>query len=66
MGNQAGVPNAGSNIQNKVLQVSMNGAKSLKSKLANNKQNPFYAGPTPKVLPIEISNQRLYNQIKTP
>ena len=52
-------------VPNKVLQVSTNGPKSLKSKL-NNKQNPFYAGPGPKVLPIEITNQRLFNQIKTP
>jgi len=41
---------------NKVLQVSVNGSKSLKSKLKQN--NPFYGGPSPKVLPIEIGNQR--------
>ncbi len=40
---------------NKVLQVSVNGAKSLKSKLKQN--NPFYTGPSPKVLPIEIGNR---------
>ena len=61
-----GVPNPTTQLQSKVVQVSVNGAKSLKSKLGNNKHNPFYAGPTPKVLPIEINNPRLYNQIKTP
>jgi len=52
-------------IQNKMLQVTVSGAKSLKSKLKQN--GPFIGGPAPKVLPIEIGNQRqLFNQIKTP
>jgi len=46
--------------------VTVNGVKSLKSKLKQN--NPFFTtGATPKVLPIEINNQRqFFNQIKTP
>ena len=49
-----------------MLQVTVNGAKSLKSKLKQNA--PFLtSGQAPKVLPIEIGNQRqLFNQIKTP
>ena len=50
------IPGSQMSHNNKVLQVSVNGSKSLKSKLKQN--NPFYGGPSPKVLPIEIGNQR--------